>query len=139
MKNFITDFSGAMKALKLKLGTHMNSGLVYCVYQNQGQGPITLGVTSLDRFYKFPLMHFFFVPFFSKTVWVTKLKPGSHIEMGLMYHVHQNQSQGPISRGVSYVLHCHVTMSYSDVSGKHELKIFDHYGYFSSDSAGAGL
>ena len=26
------------------------------VYQNQGQGPITIGVKSLDRFYKFPLM-----------------------------------------------------------------------------------
>ena len=66
MKNFITDFSGAMKALKLKLGTHMDSGLVYCVYQNQGQGPITLGVTSLDRFYKFPLMHFFLSHFSQK-------------------------------------------------------------------------
>ena len=31
-----------MKAVKLKLGTHMDSGLKYCVYQNQGQGPITL-------------------------------------------------------------------------------------------------
>ena len=30
-------------------------------------------------------------------------------------------------------------MSYSDVSGKHELKKFQYYGYFSSDSAGAGL
>ena len=28
-------------------------------------------------------------------------------------------------------------MSYSDVSGKHELKIFQHYGYFSSDRAAA--
>ena len=52
-----------MKALKLKLGTRMDSGLLYCVYQNQAQGPITLGVSSLDRFYKFPLTknfcHFF--------------------------------------------------------------------------------
>ena len=48
-----------MKALKLKLGTHMNSGLLYYAYQNQGQGPITLGVTSLDRFYKYPLMKIF--------------------------------------------------------------------------------
>ena len=30
-------------------------------------------------------------------------------------------------------------MSYSDVSGKHELKIFQHYGYFSSVGAAAGL
>ena len=37
-----TDFSGTMKAVKLKHGTHMDSGLMYFVYQNQGQGPITL-------------------------------------------------------------------------------------------------
>ena len=30
-------------------------------------------------------------------------------------------------------------MSYSDVSGKHKLKIFQHYEYFSSDSKAAGL
>ena len=29
-------------------------------------------------------------------------------------------------------------MFYSDVSGRHELKIFQHYGYFSSDSAEKG-
>ena len=47
-----------MKAVKLKPSTHVHSGLVYRVYQNQGQGPIivelnpiTLGVKSLDRFY----------------------------------------------------------------------------------------
>ena len=30
-------------------------------------------------------------------------------------------------------------MPFSDVFGKHELKIFQHYGYFSSESAAAGL
>ena len=45
-----------MKAVKLKLGTNMDNGLMYCVYWNQGQGLITLGVTSLDWFYNLPLM-----------------------------------------------------------------------------------
>ena len=45
-----------MKAIKLKHDRHMDSGLMYCVYQNQGQGPIALGATSLDRFYNLPLM-----------------------------------------------------------------------------------
>ena len=40
-----------MKIVKLKLGTHMDNGLMYSFYQNQGQGPITLGVTSFGRFY----------------------------------------------------------------------------------------
>ena len=52
-----------MKAVKLKLGTHMDKGLMYRVYQKQGQGPITLGLTSLDRFYNLPIRknfsHFF--------------------------------------------------------------------------------
>ena len=30
-------------------------------------------------------------------------------------------------------------MCYSNVAGKHELKIFQHYGYFFSDSAAEGL
>ena len=57
MKNYFHyRFLRAMKALKLKQYTHMDSGLLYRVYQNLGQGPITLGVSSFDRFYKFPLM-----------------------------------------------------------------------------------
>ena len=44
-----------MKAVKLKLGTHVDSGLMYREYQNQGQGPITLRVTSIDRFYNFAI------------------------------------------------------------------------------------
>ena len=69
-----------MKAVKLKLGTHMDSWLLYCVYQNQGQGPITLGGTSLDRFYNYPINEKKNVTLFSRTVRVTKLKPGTHIE-----------------------------------------------------------
>ena len=46
-KKCITDFSGAIKRL------------LYRVNQNQDQGPITLGVTSLDRFDKFKKMNNF--------------------------------------------------------------------------------
>ena len=45
-----------MKVAKLKLGTHIDNGLMYGVYRNQGQGPITLGVTSFDRFYNLTLL-----------------------------------------------------------------------------------
>ena len=47
-----------MKVVKLKLGTNMENGLMYRVYWNQGQRPITLGVTSFDRFYSLPFMKF---------------------------------------------------------------------------------
>ena len=45
-----------MKAVKLNLGTHMDNGLMYRVYQNQDQGSISLAVTSFDRFNNLPLM-----------------------------------------------------------------------------------
>ena len=45
-----------MKAVKLKLGIRVDSGVMYRVYQNHAQGPLTLEVTSLDRFYNLPLM-----------------------------------------------------------------------------------
>ena len=44
-------FSRNISVAKLKLGTHIPNGLMFRVYRNQGQGPITLGVTSLDWFY----------------------------------------------------------------------------------------
>ena len=48
MKNISLQISGFTK---LKPGTHMESGLIYCVYRNQGQGPNFFGVKSRDRFY----------------------------------------------------------------------------------------
>ena len=44
---------------------------MYCVYRSQGQGPIILGVTSLDRF--------------SGTIKTVKSKLGTHMGNGLMY------------------------------------------------------
>ena len=35
LKFFITLFSGTVRPRRLKLGTHMDSGWMYCVYQNQ--------------------------------------------------------------------------------------------------------
>ena len=48
MKNFRTDFSGTLKVVKFTFSTQMDNRLMYCVYQNQGQKLITLGVTSFD-------------------------------------------------------------------------------------------
>ena len=49
---FVTDFSGTMKAIKLKVHINMDNDWMYCVYRNRGQGVITLGVMSLGRFSK---------------------------------------------------------------------------------------
>ena len=42
-----------MKARKLKFHINMDNDWMYGVYCNMGQGSITLGVMSLDRFSKF--------------------------------------------------------------------------------------
>ena len=41
----------------------MDNGRMYRLYQNQGQGPITLRVTSLDMVYNLPSMKHFRQPF----------------------------------------------------------------------------
>ena len=53
LKIFVTDFSGTMNDRKLKVRISMNNDLMYGVYCFIGQGSITLGVMSLDRFSKF--------------------------------------------------------------------------------------
>ena len=52
LKIFITDFSGTMKARKLKVRTNMDNDWMYSVYQNRAQGSITLGVMSFGSFSK---------------------------------------------------------------------------------------
>ena len=42
-KFFYTFFKNC-KGYKVKVCTHMDNGLMYCVYQNKGQEPTTLGV-----------------------------------------------------------------------------------------------
>ena len=56
-----------------------------------------------------------------------------------MNRVYQNQGQGPITHVVKSLDRFYVAISYSDDSCKDELKIFQHYGYFSSASAAAEL
>ena len=51
-KIFVTDFSGTMKARKLKVLTNMDNDLMYHVYRSRSQGSINLGVMSLGRFSK---------------------------------------------------------------------------------------
>ena len=52
LKIFVTDFSGTKKGRKLKVCINMDNDWIYRVYQNKGQGFITLGVMSLGRFSK---------------------------------------------------------------------------------------
>ena len=47
LKIFVIDFSGTMKARKLKVCINMVNELMYCVYQNRVQGSIFVCVEVL--------------------------------------------------------------------------------------------
>ena len=85
LKTFVTLFSGTVRPRRLKLGTHMASGQMYCVYQNQAAATYS----SLYSF--FFLSNFqtlkFFVTLFSGTVRPRRLKLGTHMNSGQLYCV----------------------------------------------------
>ena len=79
---FVTLFSGTVRPTKLILGTHMDKGLVYCVYQNQ-----TAAAYSSLYFIFFSLQFSnikIFVTLFSGIVRPTKLRLGTHVDNGLV-------------------------------------------------------
>ena len=91
LKLFVTLFSGTVRPRRLKHGTHMDSGQVYLVYQNQADA-----VYSSLYFFIFLSLQFstlkFFVTLFSGTVRPRELKIGTQLTSGQMYHVYQNQT-----------------------------------------------
>ena len=126
MKNFHYRFHRSYGSSKVETWcTHGQWAVVSCIPESGLRA--YNGVTSLDRFYKFSLMKKNCRTFL-KNCKVTKLKPGTHMESGLMYPVYQNQGQGPLTHVVKSLDRFRVAMlpdriwSYSDVSGKHELK-----------------
>ena len=89
LKFFITLFSGTVRPRRLKLGTHVDSGQMYHVYQNQA------AAAYLSLYLFFFLSSFrtlkFFVTLFLGTVRPRRLKLGTRMDSGQMYRVYQNQ------------------------------------------------
>ena len=84
-KNFISLFSGTERHTKLKLGSHMDSRLVYHVYLNQVAGAYLF--LYLFNFLSLKFQNIkFFVAFFCET-----FKVDTHMGKGLIYCVHQIQ------------------------------------------------
>ena len=96
LKFFITLFSGTVRPIRLKLGTHVDSGQMYHVYRNQAAA----AYSSLYFFIFFP-SNFqtlkFFVTLLSGTVRPRRLRVGTHVDSGWMYHVYQNQAAAAYS------------------------------------------
>ena len=91
LKFFVTLFSGTMRPRSLKISTHLDSGQIQHVYQNQAAA----AYSSL-YFFIFLSLQFStlkcFITLFSGTVRPRRLKLGTHIESGQMYHVYLNQA-----------------------------------------------
>ena len=92
LKFFVTLFSGPVRPRRLKLVTHMDTGQMYHVHQNQAAA----AYSSL-YFFIFLSLQFsnikFFVTLFSGTVRPERLKLGTHVEDSVqMYRVYRNQA-----------------------------------------------
>ena len=85
-----------MRPKRFKLGTHMISGQMYQVYQNQAAA----AYLSL-YFFIFLSLQFstlkFFVTLFSGTMRPRRLKIGTLVNSGQMYHVYQIQAAAYLS------------------------------------------
>ena len=85
-----------MRPRRLKLGTHVDSGQMYNVYQNQAAAFIHPFISSFFFLSNFQTLKFF-VTLFSGTVRPRKLKPGTHVNNGWMYGVYRNQTAASYS------------------------------------------
>ena len=135
LKIFVTDFSGTMKARKLKVCINMHNGWMYHIYWNRGQGSRTLRVMSLDRFskkLKCILLNNCYVcgPTSMKLIThLEALKSGTRTNSRLMYREFSDQGQGPITHGLKSLDRFYgalVPCPTAVLSGKDELKIVQH-------------
>ena len=92
---FVTLFSGTVRPKWLKLGTHVGSGQMYHIYRNQAAALIRPFISSF--FFLSNFQHWNFLSHFSRTVRPRRLKLGTHMDSGQMYHVYWNQAAAAYS------------------------------------------
>ena len=85
---FLSLLSGTVRSRRLKLGTHVDSGWLYGVYQNQAAAAYLFLYFFFLQYSNIKV----FITLFSGTVRPRKLKLGAHMDSGWMYHVNQNQA-----------------------------------------------
>ena len=102
LKIFITLFSGTVRPRRLKLNTHVDSGQMYSVYQNQAAALIHLFISSFFFLSNFQTLTYF-ITLFSGTVRPRRLKLCTHMDSGQMYRVYWNQYAALIHPFISSV------------------------------------
>ena len=96
IKFFVTLFSGTVRSRRLKLGTNVDSGLMYRLYPNQASALIHPIISSFFFLSNYQTLKIF-VTFFSGTVRSRRFKLGTHVDSGQMYRVYQNQAAAYLS------------------------------------------
>ena len=81
LKFFFTLFSGTVRPRRLKLGTHVDSGQMHCVYWNQAAAVFRPFISSFFFLSNFQTLKFF-VTLFSGTVRPKRLKLVTHVKNG---------------------------------------------------------
>ena len=84
-KILVKFFMGTVRPRRLKLGTHVNDGWMYCVYWNQGY--CLFFPFFLHFSFSLILKHLTFSSLFSGTVRPRRLNLGTHTNNGWMYRV----------------------------------------------------
>ena len=96
LKFFITLFSGTVRPRRLKLGTHIDSGQMYHVYQNQAAAAYSSPYFFIFLSLQFSILKFF-VTLFLGTMRPRRLKLGTYMDSGQLCHVYQNQAAAAYS------------------------------------------
>ena len=91
LKCLVTLFSGTVRPRKLNLGTHVDSGQMYCLYRNQAAAAYSSLYVLLFFLSSFQTLKLF-VPLFSGTVRSRRLELGKHMDKRGMYRVYWNQA-----------------------------------------------
>ena len=89
IKIFVTLFSGTVRPRRLKLGTHMDSGQMWHVCQNQAAALICTFISSFFFPSNYQALRFF-VGVFLGTMRPRRSKLGTYLDNGWMYHVYRN-------------------------------------------------
>ena len=84
IKNFVALLSGIVSPRKLKLGTHMNSGWMYCVYRHLAAAAAYSSLFSFFFLFNFQKLKFF-ITLFSGTVKPRYWKLVTHVDRERMY------------------------------------------------------
>ena len=101
LKFFVTLFLGTLRPRRLKLGTHVDSRQMYHVYWNQAAAAYLSLYVFIFLSLQFSTLKFF-VTLFSGTLRPRRLKIGTCLDSGQIYHVYQNQAVASYSSLYSF-------------------------------------